>query len=159
MRTPNDPDVTDSPERVARGSSSVSGYVLVERNIHRICGKYRVLITRRPQNLYGGRHPTLSEARRVRDELEKSVAARKPWGIVVRKVEVRKTTQSKRMERRAAGLCQECGDEPPKAGCVICQSCLTWSAAKRRNARLEAHNDPSSATAPAAVVERKEDVR
>ena len=25
MKTPNDPDVTDSPERVARGSSSVSG--------------------------------------------------------------------------------------------------------------------------------------
>jgi hypothetical protein len=130
------------------GLAPANGYALVERNIHLTGGKYRVLITRRPKNLYGGRFAELSEAIRVRDELEQTVAPRKPWGIRGRMVEVRRTTQQARMELRAAGLCQICGDEPPKAGCVTCQSCLTWSAEKRRAARREAPNDGSELPAP-----------
>jgi len=118
----------------AGGSAGARGYVLVERNIHLTCGKYRVLITRRPKNLYGGRFSDLSAARKVRDELEQTVAPRKPWENTPRKA-VRRTQQMLRMERRAAGVCQSCGDEPPKAGCVTCQGCMDAMHAKR-----EAHN-------------------
>jgi hypothetical protein len=92
------------------GLASASGYMLAERNIHLTGGKYRVLITRRPKNLYGGRFADLSAARKVRDELEKTVAPRKPWGIRGHMVEVRRTTQQRRKELRADGLCQVCGD-------------------------------------------------
>ena len=120
------------------GFAPATGYVLVERNIHLTGGKYRVLITRRPKNLYGGRFLKLSEARCVRDALEKTVAPRKPWDSTPRKT-VRRTQQMLRMERRAAGVCQSCGDEPPKAGCVTCQGCMDAMHAKR-----EAHNDKLS---------------
>ena len=124
------------------GFAPANGYALVERNIHLTGGKYRVLITRRPKNLYGGRFAELSEAIRVRDELEQTVAPRKPWECTPRKA-VRRTVQVLRMERRAAGLCQSCGDEPPKAGCVTCQGCMDAMHANR-----EAHTDKVSDGGP-----------
>ncbi len=114
-------------------------YVLVDRNIHLTAGKYRVLITRRPKNLYGGRFTDLNAAIKVRDELEQTVAPRKPWGIRGHIVEVRRTTQQRRMELRAAGMCQVCGSEPPKSDCVTCQSCLDWQNQKRVFTRSEAN--------------------
>ena len=40
-------------------------YRLVDRNIHLMHGgKYRVLLTRRPKAVYGGRFDTLAEAKR-----------------------------------------------------------------------------------------------
>jgi hypothetical protein len=43
----------------------------VTRNIFLLSGKYRVLITRRPKNIYGGRYESLSEAIMIRDRLER----------------------------------------------------------------------------------------
>ena len=121
------------------GLTAAPKYVLIERNIHLTSGKYRVLITRRPKNLYGGRFTDLGAARKVRDELEQSVVPRKPWGIRGHIVEVRRTTQVRRIELRSAGLCQVCGDEPPKADLVTCQSCLDWQSQQRAHARSVAN--------------------
>jgi len=105
------------------------------RNIFCCAGKYRVLITRRPKNIYGGRFSKLSDAVRVRNELEKTVAPCKPWQNTPR-LKVRRTQTTLRLERRAAGLCQSCGTEPPKSGCVTCQGCMDAMHAKR-NLRRE----------------------
>lgn len=111
-------------------------YTLVDRNIHFISNKYRVLITRRPKNLYGGRFSEISDARRKRDELENTIPKHKPWGKTLRR-KIRRTQQDFRMERRGAGLCQSCGDEPPKRGCVTCQGCMDAMHAKRKLLRPE----------------------
>ncbi len=106
----------------------------VSRNIHLLGGKYRVLITRRPKNVYGGRFSTLSEAIAARDRIERNLPARKPWACTEIKT-ARRTVQQLRAERKAAGLCISCGDEPPKSGCVSCQSCLDVLNFKRRERR------------------------
>lgn len=129
-----------SAEQKAAKETKLTSYVLVDRNIHFTQGMFRVLITRRPKNIYGGRFGTLADAQRKRDALE----AAHPKGQIKgrRKQGPRRTTQLLRSERRAAGLCQECGTEAPKQGCVICQPCLTFSASKRR-AKREALAHPS----------------
>ena len=132
----------------AGGSAGARGYVLVERNIHLTCGKYRVLITRRPKNIYGGRFSDLSEARRVRDELEQTVKPSKPWGIRGRIVETRRTQQQLRAERLSDGMCQVCGYEPPKPGRKACKGCCDFQNQKRMLARREAHNAEVSRPAP-----------
>ncbi len=106
-------------------------YSRVERNIQFRRGRYCVAITRRPRTIYGGEFDKLEKARQVRDEIEAEAIALKPWGIRGKLVEKRRTQTQLRMERRAAGLCQVCGDEPFKAGCVTCQSCLDFQTAKR----------------------------
>jgi hypothetical protein len=112
-------------------------YQLVDRNIHLVAGKYRVLITRRPKNIYGGRFETLAEAVAVRDQLQQQHAPRKPWGIRGHIVECRRTTQSLRDERLAAGLCQMCGENPPKTGLKACSECCNWQNQKRMFARRQ----------------------
>ena len=126
------------PQRRSR-LAAMPGYVLVDRNIHLCAGKYRVLITRRPKNIYGGRFRLLADAKRARDVLEAQYRRLTPWENTPR-VKVRRTQTTLRMERRAAGLCQSCGTEPPKAGCVTCQGCMDAMHAKRNLRRDEAHN-------------------
>lgn len=109
-------------------------YKLVDRNIHLCSGKYRVLITRRPKNIYGGRFIKLDDAKRARDVLEAQYNRKTPWENTPRKA-VRRTQQMLRMERRAAGLCQSCGTEPPKKDCVTCQGCMDAMHAKRNGRR------------------------
>jgi hypothetical protein len=99
------------------------GYKSVERNIHRRKGGFRVMLTRRGiGSVYGGLFQTIEEARTVRDELEKKHPPGKPWDNTAR-VAKRRTVQQRRMERRAAGMCQECGEEPPAPGILACRSC------------------------------------
>lgn len=101
----------------------------LDRNIKFTVGKYRVLLTRRPKNVYGGRFGTIEEARIVRDSLEKI----HPHGQKgVKKVFVRRTVKALRMERRANRMCQACGSEAPDSGLVTCRQCLDFSSAKRR---------------------------
>lgn len=112
-----------------------AAYSLADRNIHLRNGKFRVLLVRRPTNIYGGSHDTLEAARIVRDQLEAQHAKLKPWGIRGHLVQQRRTTQSLRDERLAAGLCQMCGSLPPKPGHKSCQECCDWQNQKRIDAR------------------------
>jgi hypothetical protein len=116
----------------------------IERNIHFVAGKYRVMLTRRPKNIYGGRFTDLNQARRVRDQLEAShnkgtTAHRAPRTTPYR------TVQFVRQERRQAGLCMYCGECAPRPGQVGCDGCYTTYAFKRREARRENHFTPSDA--------------
>lgn len=110
---------------------------IIERNIYRYRGQIRVSVTRRP-NILVRRCKSIEEARSLRDEFEKQFPALKPWGVAIRKVAKRRTQQQLRMERRAKGVCQVCGDKPPKQDRVTCQECLTWQNDKRKLARQEA---------------------
>ena len=104
-----------------------------ERNIMLIGSRYRVLVTRRPRNVYGGSHRTLDAARSARDQIEASV----PRGKTSRpRVLVRKNT---REERRRAGLCIGCGDEPPKPRRSCCESCLEVARIKTAEWRKREH--------------------
>ena len=109
----------------------MSDYQRIERNIQFIAGSYRVLMTRRPKNVYGGRFATLEEARVRRDGLESLLAARRPWALAPRKAQ-RRTMADLRAERREAGVCQACGEEQPRPGVWTCDGCLAVAAAKRR---------------------------
>lgn len=102
------------------------------RNIYDANDRYKVVLTRRPRTLYIGTFRSLPEAIAARDAAEASHAAHRPWDLAPR-VPVRRTQQMLRMERRAAGLCQSCGLEPPKLGCVTCQGCMDAMHIKRRS--------------------------
>lgn len=102
----------------------------IERNIEFNHGKYRVRLRRMNQNVDGGRFADLTDARRARDEMEARLAPSKPWGLTPRNPNPR-TVYTLRNERRAAGLCQACGCEPPKPGLLTCQSCIDIAAIKR----------------------------
>jgi len=104
-----------------------------ERNIMLIGSRYRVLVTRRPKNVYGGSHATLQSARAARDEIE----ARVPRGKTLRPCVLER--RNTREERRRAGLCIGCGDEPPQPGRSCCGACLEVARIKTAERRKREH--------------------
>jgi len=123
--------------------SPEEGYERVDRNIHqRKGGKFRVMLTRRDVGcIYGGTFTDLAKAKKVRNKLEKENPPGKPWDNTKKKAH-RRTIQDLRRERRAAGLCAECGDHPPAEGVLTCQSCreynIMYSRMKREEAKQKA---------------------
>ena len=124
-----------------------TGYKCIERNIHRRAGgRFRVMLTRRTGSIYGGMHTDLAEARRVRDKLEKDNPPGKPWDHTP-KVERRRTSVDRRRERKAAGLCAECGEEPPAEGLVTCRMCRNIKSAYDKERRIAAKQQNKKASA------------
>jgi hypothetical protein len=107
-----------------------------DRNILFVRGRFRVAFTRRPNLIYGGAFKTIEEARIRRDQLEITLPTPcKPWDKTP-KLPQRRTVQDLRSERQARGLCQTCGDCPPKAGKLSCQECISIAVEKHRNKNL-----------------------
>lgn len=94
----------------------------VERNIQMVDGRLRVLVTRRPQNIFGGYFKDIEQARVARDRIEAEHPPKprggKPSGRHVR------TEAERRHARLQMGLCQLCGQCPPKEGRRSCEDCL-----------------------------------
>lgn len=107
----------------------------VARNIYSIEGRYKVMVTRRPKAIFGGRFNTIAEAVSARDAIESSTPKRRPGAA--RKAN-RRTVRLLREERKAAGLCMSCGDEAPAAGLLSCRACLDIARDSRRTARARA---------------------
>jgi hypothetical protein len=112
----------------------MSDYLLADRNIHQHARRFRVLLTRRPKNIYGGRFDTLEEARQVRDELERLHAPSRPGKPASGH---RRTVKLLRAERQAAGQCVSCGECPPAPGLSSCRECLDILNFKRSEKRKE----------------------
>ena len=112
-------------------------YQRADRNIYRRgAGDFRVVLTRNGRNVYGGRFPTIEQARERRTELEREQAPAKPWGYTG-KIPQRHSIQQKRAARRADGLCIICGDDAPAPGLASCRGCLDVRNFKRRELRKE----------------------
>lgn len=96
-------------------------------------GQYKVMVFRHRAAHWGGTHRSLAAATAARDALEvalpKRPSGRQPGGKPKRGMVVLFK------ERREAGLCVKCGDEPPKPGRACCQGCITAMMIYKRHRR------------------------
>jgi len=119
----------------------------VERNIRIEGNRFKVMLTRRPSNIYVGRFDTLELARSARDEAEERNSARRPWGVRIKLVEKRRTVQQLYKERRSSGLCIYCAKPNDRMPLVGCSGCAAFNRMKRA-ARLSPQDEPKQLTAP-----------
>lgn len=108
----------------------------IERNIIKTGSRYRVLVTRRPTNIFGGFYDTLEDAREARDRIEKENPPARPGRAPTGKTSL--TSTQRRHLLFLQGLCQLCGECPPKPGRRSCADCLHIAAFKIAQRRAAA---------------------
>lgn len=124
-------------------------YRRVERNIYDKRGKLYVSVTRRKTNgattLRAGPFFSLAEAVKSRDVFEKSHKASKPGCPASKPGTPVERQAARRAARRAAGLCAECGAEPPAPGLKACRTCRdinnTYRREKRQKQKEQQHKE------------------